>query len=115
ERGQAEKLRQQIGDNGAGHAENVTHVRIRGMAQRRVLYRPGGERERNERRKHDQRKPAKLAQAPPHSFAHGVGEEAQTVEAAVDGRHAVPQPNTATRRWSACAVVSWSCTMATRM
>ena len=81
---------------------------------RLVTHRPM-QRERNERREHDQSKPAKLAQAPPQSFAHGVGEEAQTVEAAVDGRHDVPQPNTATRRWSACAVVSWSCTMATRM
>ena len=115
ERGHAEKLRQQVGDNGAGHAENVAHRRIRGMAERRVLHRPGRERECNERREHDQSKPAKLAQTPPQSIAHGVGEKAQTVEAAVDGCHDVPQPNTATRRWSACAVVSWSCTMATRM
>ena len=115
ERGHAEKLRQQVGDNSAGHAENVAHGRIRRMAERRVLHRPGRERERNERREHDQGKPAKLTQAPPQRFAHGVGEKAQTVEAAVDGRHGPPQPNTATRRWSACAVVSWSCTMATRM
>src|SRR5262249_44838841 len=115
QRGQAKKLRQQVGDSGAGRAENVGHGRIRGMAERRVLYRPGRERERNERREHDQSKPAKLAQAAPQRFAHGVGEEAQTVESAVDGRHDVPQPNTATRRWSACAVVSWPGTRATRM
>ena len=44
-----------------------------------------------------------------------AAEEGQTVKAAVDCRHAPSQPSTATRRCSACAVVSWSCTMATRM
>ncbi len=64
ERGQAEQLRQQVGDNGARHAENVAHRRIRGMAERGILHRPGRERERNERREHDQGEAAELAQAP---------------------------------------------------
>ena len=64
-------------------------------------------------RKHKQREAAELAQAPAQRVAHRVGKEGQTVEAAPDHRHAVPHPSTATRRCSACAVVSWSCTIAT--
>jgi hypothetical protein len=115
ERRHAEKLDQQVGDDGAGYAEHVAHRRIRGMAERRILHRPGHEREAEQRREHDQDETTELAQPPMQRLAHRVGEEAQADETAVDGRHDRPQPNTATRRCKACAVVSWSCTMATRI
>ena len=87
ERGHAEQLHQQIGDDGAGRAEHVAHRRIGGVAERGVLHRPGREREREQRRERDQGEAAELAQAPPQRIAHRVGKKAQTIEAAIDGRH----------------------------
>ena len=115
ERGHTEKLDQEVGDDGPRYAEHIAHRRIGGMAERRILHRPGREREREQGRDHDQREPAKLAQSPAQRVAQGLGKEGQAVKTAIDCRHAPPQPSTATRRCSACAVVSWSCTMATRM
>ena len=115
ERRHAEQLDQQVGDDGAGHAEHVAHRRIGGMAQRGVLHRPGRQCDRQQCRERKQREAAELAQAPAQRVAHRLGKEGQTVEAAPHYRHAVPHPSTATRRCSACAVVSWSCTIATLM
>ena len=115
ERCHAKKLDQKIGDNGPRYPEHVAYRCIGGMAERRVVHRPGREREREQGRDQEQRESAQLAQPPAQRVAQRLGKEGQTVKAAVDCRHAPPQPSTATRRCSACAVVSWSCTMATRM
>ena len=90
--------------------------RLRGVAERGVLHRPGGERDGAEQRQRDQREAGQFAEAPPQDVAEMLGDESDGVEAAVDRGHVeLPQQRTATRRCSASAVVALSCTMATRM
>ncbi len=67
------------------------------------------------RRHADQSKAAAFAQAAAKHPAQIFGEIGEAVEAAIDRGHVCSQPSTATRRWSASAAVSLSCTMATRM
>ena len=114
--GEAEQLHRQIGEDRAGEAEQVAHRRLRRVAERGILHRPGGERDGGEERQRDQRQSGELAQAPPQDVAEVLGDESNGVEAAVDRGHlSLPHPRTATRRCSASAVVALSCTMATRI
>ena len=117
ERAQPEELHHQIGGDGAGPSEQIVHRRIGGVAQRGVLHRPGGERERRHHRQTDERNAAGLAQPALEQRAELAGKQRHSVKAAVEHRHRVflPQPSTATRRCSASAVISLFCTMATRM
>ena len=57
-RRQAKQLHQQVGGDRALHAEHIAHRRIGGVAQARVLHRPGGERGRAGEGERDQAKPA---------------------------------------------------------
>ena len=96
-------------------AEQVAHRRVGGVAERGILRRPGRQRGGQQHRQHDQGDAGQLAHAPAQRVAQAVG-ETEAFETAVDGRHACdPQPSVATRRCSASAVVSRSCTMATRI
>ena len=52
--GEPEKLDQQIGGDGTGRAEQVAHRSVGGVAERRVLHRPGRERSDQHDRQHDQ-------------------------------------------------------------
>ncbi len=90
DRGHAEHLHQQVGNDRAGLAEHVAHGRGGGVAQRWVLHRPGRERECEQDGERNQREAAELAHAPAQRVAHRVGQEAQAVEAAVDRRHGPP-------------------------
>ncbi len=87
QRAQAQKLHHQIGGDRAGHAQEIMHRRIGGMAERRVLHRPGGERQGRQQREADQRDAADLAEAPLQSDAQLAGESGHAVETAVDHRH----------------------------
>ena len=55
ERRHAKKLDQKIGDNGPRYPEHVAYRCIGGMAERRVVHRPGREREREQGRDQEQR------------------------------------------------------------
>src|SRR5438067_9454915 len=62
------------------------------MAERRILDRPGGERQRKQSHEHDEGETAELAQAPAQRVAQEIGKAVQTVEAALDRRHGVLTP-----------------------
>ena len=113
--GKAEQLHREIGDDRARQAEQIVH-RLGGVAERRVLHRPGGERDGAEQRQRDQGEAAQLAQAPPHDVAEMIRDKVEDVEAAIGcATCTFLSRNTATRRCSASAVVALSCTMATRI
>ena len=85
--GEAEQLHRQIGEDRAGEAEQVAHRRLRRVAERGILHRPGGERDGGEERQRDQRQSGDFAQAPPQDVAEVLGDESNGVEAAVDRGH----------------------------
>ena len=82
-------MHHQIGGDRAGPAEQIVHRRVGGVAQRRVVHRPGGERERRHHGEAEQRNAAEFAQAPPQHGAEMAGEEGHAVEAAIDHRHRI--------------------------
>ena len=111
----AEQLHHQVGDDRAGQAEQIAHRRIGGVAERRILHRPASRApstssiamtisdrpisSRTRRRSASRRLSERLRLSKPRSMADMCD----------------PQPSVATRRCSASAVVSRSCTMATRI
>ena len=116
QRAEPEQLHHQIGGDGARPAEEIVHRCVGRVAQRRIVHRPGRERERRHHGEADERDPAHLAQPPLQDGAELAGEEGYSVEAAVDQRHPLrsAQPSIATRRCNASAVISLFWTMATR-
>ena len=63
-----------------------------------------------------QRTAADLADAPAHARAQSSDRKVRLSRLrSIADMAALPQPSTATRRCNASAVVSWSCTMATRI
>ncbi len=57
DRGETEQLHQQVGRDRAPRAEQIAHRRAGGVAQARILHRPGRERGRRDGRNADQREP----------------------------------------------------------
>ena len=132
--GKPEQLHRQIGEDRARIAEQVNGRLVGCVAERGVLHRPGGQRDGAEQRQRDQRQPRELAHAAPHDVAQMLREESDNVDAAVRCRHELVfsfahdlvrkpvstfrdharHPNNSTRRCSASAVASLSCTIATR-
>ena len=81
--GEAQELHRQIGEDGAGEAEQIVDRLLRGVAERGVLHRPGGERDGAEQRDHQQRQAGQLAQAPPQDVAEMLRDEGDDVETAI--------------------------------
>ena len=89
QRAQAQQLHHQIGGDRAGAAEQIVHRCIGGVAERRVIHRPGGQRQRRHHGETDERNAADFAQPPAQNDAELAGEKGHPVEAAVDHRHRV--------------------------
>ena len=117
DRGQPEKLDQQIGCDRAGRAEQIADRRVGGVAEARILHRPGRERERADRRESTSSARPRISREPAADrAAEIVGEKVDLVETAVIDRchdaltRARRRGDAAPRPWSAL-----SCTMATRI
>ena len=117
--GKAEQLHREVGENGAGITEQIVDRRLRRVAQRGVLHRPGGERDGAEQRQRDQRQSGKFAQAAAQMSRKCSERKATTsrLRSVARMRYILSPSNrsTATRRCSASAVAALSCTMATRI
>ena len=70
--GKAEQLHQQVGADGAGGAEIIANRPVGGVAERWVLHRPGGERDRDEHGQRDQSNAAAFGDAAPDQVAQVV-------------------------------------------
>ncbi len=69
-----EELHREVGDDRARQAEEVAHRGVGGVVEARILDRPGRERRRDDARKADQAKPAKLGRPALEEGPEGLGE-----------------------------------------
>ncbi len=86
DRGEAEQLHQEVGGDRAPGAQEIVHRRAGGVAQARILHRPGRERDRAYAGADHERKPADLAQAVAQREAEILRQEAG-IESAIEGGH----------------------------